>query len=288
MLSSVANGDKSIEFLPADLARGDGKSLALDRGGLQIARIQNSRNPLFDIGYEKLWGEFGAQHEMESREVIEQRLAWHPAKRSGDCWMRYEMFLVRRQGRFAAVRDQTAIVTCRSGTPHAVVHLSHILIDPAWRRTGLAGWLRAWPIQTGRACLAAAGFPMTSPMTLVLEMESPDAAFEKAMIRLKAYEKAGFKKVDPSVVSYFQPDFRPPDEIDASGGPRPLPFDLLVRRIEREDAPFVKAGEVREVVDCLYRMYGEGCREKDMEGLWRRLEEYQGAEAKIALVSPSR
>src|SRR5260221_1303395 len=275
MLSSVANGDKSIEFLPADLARGDGKSLALDRGGLQIARIQNSRNPLFDIGYEKLWGEFGAQHEMESREVIEQRLAWHPAKRSGDCWMRYEVFLVRRQGRFAAVRDQTAIVTCRSGTPHAVVHLLHILIDPAWRRTGLAGWLRAWPIQTGRACLAAAGFPMTSPMTLVLEMESPDAAFEKAMFRLKAYEKAGFKKVDPSVVSYFQPDFRPPDEIDASGGPRPLPFDLLVRRIEREDAPFVKAGEVREVVDCLYRMYGEGCREEDMEELWRRSEEYQ-------------
>jgi len=288
MLSIVADGNPSIEFLPADLASGDGKSLGLDRGGLEVTRIQTSRDPLFGVGYEQLWGEFGAQHEMESREVIEQRLAWHPAKQKADCWMRYEMLLVRHQGRFAAVRDQTAIVTCRSGTPHAVVHLSHILIDPAWRRTGLAGWLRAWPIQTGRACLAAAGFPVTSSMTLVLEMESPDAGFEKAMIRLKAYDKAGFKKVDSSVISYFQPDFRPPRDIDASGGPRPLPFNMLVRRIGREDEPSLRAGEVREVVECLYRMYGAGCREKDMEGLWRGFEEYPGNDVMIALIAPSR
>src|SRR5947209_7921224 len=103
MLLRVADSDTSnpaIEFLPADLARGDGKSLRLDGGGLEIARIQTSRDPLFDVGYEKLWEEFGLQHEMESREVIEQRLAWHPAKQTTDCWMRYEMFLVRRQARF--------------------------------------------------------------------------------------------------------------------------------------------------------------------------------------------
>jgi GNAT superfamily N-acetyltransferase len=291
MLCVVANGDKSnksIEFLAADLASGDGRSLELDRIGLEVARIQTSRDPLLGIGYEKLWGEFGAQHEMESREVIEQRLAWNPVKRAADCWMCYEMFLVRHQDRFAAVRDHTAIVTCRSGTPHAVMHLSHILIDPAWRRTGLAGWLRAWPIQTGRACLAAAGFPVAAPMTLVLEMESPDAGFEKAMIRLKAYEKAGFKKVDSSAINYFQPDFRPPQEIDAGGGPHPLPFNLLVRRIGREDEPFVRGAEVREIVECLYRMYGAGCREKDMEGLWKGLNEYPVAEAKVALVEPSR
>ena len=256
----MANADMSMEFLPADLASGDAKSMGLDCSELEIARIQSSAHPLFDFAYERLWAEFGAQHEMESREVITQRLAWNPVAKIADCWMRYEMLLVRRQGQFVAARDHTAIVQQRAEAPYAVVHLSHILIDPAWRRTGLAGWLRAWPMQTGRACLEAAGFPITAPMTLVLEMEQPDERFQKAMIRIKAYESAGFKKLDPSVVKYFQPDFRSPQEIDTSGGPRPLPCCLLLRRVGGQDE-FVRGSEVRHIVECLYRMYGTGCRE---------------------------
>src|SRR5206468_787805 len=163
-----------IEFLTADLASGDGKSLRLDCSELHIARIQSDNDPLFPVAYERLWEEFGAHHEMESQEVIAKRLGWYPATKIQHCWMRYEMFLVQQEDQFVAVRDHTAIVTRRQGSPRALLHLSHILIDPAWRRTGLAGWLRAWPIQTGRACLSAAGFPAESPITLVLEMEAPD------------------------------------------------------------------------------------------------------------------
>ena len=280
--------DTSIEFLPEDLASGDRKSQELDLSDLEVTRIQSSQHPLFASAYERLWGEFGAQHEMELREVIAQRLCWHPGAKIDDCWMRYEMFLVMQQGEFVGVRDHTAIVKQRGGAAHAVLHLSHILLDPAWRRTGLAGWLRAWPIQTARACLTAAGFPVTSPITLVLEMEHPDAKFEKAMSRIKAYEKAGFKKVEPSQVKYFQPDFRPLREIDHSGGPQPLPFSLVLRRLGREEEQAISGAEFREIVECLYRMYSTGCREKDMAPLWKSLKEYPGDEAKVALIPPSK
>ncbi|HWN96618.1 MAG TPA: hypothetical protein VNT99_16435 [Methylomirabilota bacterium] len=284
----MADADAPIEFLPADLASGDARSLELDRREFDIVPIRSGDDPLFDVAYERLWTEFGAQHEMESREVIARRLDWQPAALLGNCWLRYEMFLVRRQGDFVAVRDHTAIVKCRHGTPHAVVHLSHVLIDAAWRRTGLAGWLRALPLQTARACLSATGFPEASPITLTAEMEHPDPQFPNRMIRLKSYEKAGFKKVDPAAVKYFQPDFRAPEEIDASGGPQPLPFGLILRRVGREHEQVIGGAEVREIVECLYRMYGTSFREQDMAAVWRTLSQYPADETEVPLMPPTR
>ena len=174
-----------------------------------------------------------------------------------------------------------------AGKSHAVVHLSHVLVDPAWRRTGVTGWLRAWPLQTARAGLAAAGLSTNSPITLVAEMEHLDPQFPNRLIRLKAYEKAGFRKVDPSVVPYVQPDFRPPGDIDASGGPRPLPFSLIVRRVGREPEAEVSGAEIRELVECLYHMYGAGFREQDMAVAWQNLRDYPGDEAMVPLIVPT-
>ena len=278
----------SIELIPEDLAPGDGKALGLDGGAFDLARIESSGDPLFGEAYHRLWAEFGSAHEMETRDVIEGRLAWHPALAIGEYWLRYEMILVRRQGEFVATRDHTAIVTRQSGAAQAVVHLSHVLVDPAWRRTGLAGWLRAWPIQTARACLAAAGYPAASPVTLVAEMEHPDPQFPNRLIRLQAYEKAGFRKIDPAVVNYFQPDFRPPADIDASGGPRPLPFGLVLRRVGREPETAIRGAEVQEIVESLYRMYGTGFREREMAAARQSLNQYPDVQAEIALVPPTR
>jgi hypothetical protein len=168
-----------------------------------------------------------------------------------------------------------------------VVHLSHVLVDPAWRRTGLAGWLRAWPIQAARACFAAAGLAADSPITLVAEMELPDAGFPHRMIRLKAYEKAGFLKVDPAQVRYFQPDFRPPAEIDASGGPWPLPFCLILRRVGRERDQAIPGTEVRQIVECLYQIYGTGFRARDMAAVWSTLTGYPAGHASVPLLPPT-
>jgi GNAT superfamily N-acetyltransferase len=285
----MADGEQSIEFIPGDLAGGDNKSLEMDRRGFQITRIISGDEPSFEPAYERLWAEFGPQHEMESREVILRRLAWHPATVVEGCHLRYEMIVVHHEGRFVAVRDQTAVATNLTGTgrPYAVVHLSHVLVEPEWRRTGLAGWLRAWPLQTARACLAAAGFSPTSPITLVAEMEHPNPRFPNRLVRLKAYEKAGFRKVDPAAVNYVQPDFRTPQEIDVSGGPQPLPFSLVVRRVGREEEQLIQGAEVREVVECLYRIYATTFRPQDMASAWQTLHDYPVADAQIALVPPS-
>jgi len=288
MVLTMAADDTAVEFLPADLAPGDARALELDRRDLDVSRVGFGHDPLFELAYEQLWNEFGHLQSMESREVIERRLAWHPATRIGDCWLRYELVLVRRQGRFVAVRDHTAVVKPKSGTPQAVVHLSHVLIDEQSRRTGLAGWLRAWPVQTARACLLAAGFPSPSLITLVAEMAHPDPQRPTSLTPLAAYEKAGFKKVAPDAASYVQPDFRPPGQIDASGGPRPLPFVLILRRVGREEELVIRGAELREIVESLYRMYGAGFREQDMAVVWESLRDYPGDDAEIPLVAPTR
>jgi GNAT superfamily N-acetyltransferase len=284
----MASADRPVPFIPEDLAPGDAKSLELPTGDLEITCIRSNKDPLFTAAYDRLWAEFGAHHEMEQREVIERRLGWHPALARGDCWLRYEMILLRRRGEFVAVRDHTAVAIRRESAARAVVHMSHVLVEPAWRRTGLTGWLRAWPIQTARACLAVASPPANSPITLVAEMEHPDERFPNRMIRLKSYEKAGFKKVDPLAVKYFQPDFRFPAEIDASGGPKPLPFGLIVRRVGREAEDSIQGEEIRDIVTALYQMYGTGFRAQDMAGLWEGLCDYPAADAEVALVPPTR
>ena len=275
----------TFEFIPGDLARGDARSAALDVNRLEVSRIVSKNDPSFTMCYEKLWQEFGSQHEMETREIIEQRLTWFPVATVGNSWLRYEMALLREQGRFVAARDQTAIVSAREGGVEAVVHMSHVLVDPSWRRTGLAGWLRAWPLQTARACLAAAGFSSSAPITLVAEMEHPGS--ETQLARLRAYEKAGFKKIDGRLVTYFQPDFRSPAEIDASGGPRPLPFGLVLRRVSREQETWISGAEVRRIVESLYQMYGTTFRPKDMAAVYNTLPAYPAAESIIPLVSPT-
>ncbi|HUR47508.1 MAG TPA: GNAT family N-acetyltransferase [Candidatus Saccharimonadales bacterium] len=272
--------------MAGDLAGGDARSAALDVSGLEVTRIVSKEDPGFETCYDKLWQEFGSLHEMEGREVIEQRLQWFPAAPVGKYWLRYEMALVRERGKFVAARDQTAIVAERGGGAEAVVHMSHVLVDPSWRRTGLAGWLRAWPLQTARACLQAAGYSPTSPITLVAEMEHPSSDAQVA--RLRAYEKAGFKTMDRRLIHYLQPDFRSPAEIDDSGGPRPLAFGLVLRRVGREHEATIRGAEARRIVESLYQMYGTTFRAKDMAAVYQTLASYPADEAEIPLVQPTK
>jgi hypothetical protein len=287
MVPGMAISHGPLEFLPADLAPGDAKSAALDWREFDVARVPSAESPLFAPAYERLLAEFGP-HELETREVIVRRLGWFPAVRLEDAWLRYELFLIRRGEQFVAARDHTVIVRAGKDGPRAILHLSHVLVDPLWRRTGWAGWLRAWPIQSARAALVAAGFSGGSPITLVAEMEHPDPQFPARWIRLQAYEKAGFLKADPAAVPYLQPDFRPPAEIDACGKVRPLPFALVLRRVGREPERTWSGAELREVVEGLYGIYGATFRASDMAVARRSLAQYPAADAQVALVPPTR
>ncbi|MEQ1862498.1 MAG: hypothetical protein ABMA13_21475 [Chthoniobacteraceae bacterium] len=253
----------------ADLAPGDSKSAELDLAAFDVHRIRSIDDPRFEAAYAPLWAEFGAKHEMERRETLAARFRLAPA-------MTFEMVLVEQGGEFAAVRDHTAIPAERE----TVVHLSHNLVAPAFRRSGLAGWMRAFPVALARELRPGA------PVTLAAEMEYDDGTDPDRAIRLRAYENAGFRKVDPARVHYHQPDFRTPSAIDASS-PQPVPFQLLLRRVGREDEAIVSGAEVRAVVRALYAMYGAQFRPQDMTHPALDLAPYPAPDSALALLPPT-
>jgi hypothetical protein len=272
-------------MIPSDLAPGDVKSLEGDWSSIELHRVQSADDPDFDLAFGALWAEFGPRSEVEQPTVLSRRLRWNGDKLVDGFALRYRLLLLKSQGQLAAVRDHTAIV--RSGQEEAIVHLSHNLIAPEWRRSGLAGWLRALPIQSARNCLVEQGRSSAAPIILVGEMKSLDTADLSSYARLKAYEKAGYLLIDPRRVRYLQPDFRTPDEIDLTGGARPLSLSLIVRRVGRESELTISGAEVRRIVEAIYQVYGETFRRCDMAPVLATLENYPAPNEIIALLPPT-
>jgi GNAT superfamily N-acetyltransferase len=293
MSSLFAGGEPDPNPRPAteDLAPGDERSAAFDWTGIDVEFVRGTADPLFPRAYSFLWEHFGGKGELEQQSVLAQRFGWDPSRPIKGYALLYEMIVLRSAGDIAAVRDHTAIVPVGGGVDEAapaVVHLSHVLVAPPWRRTGLTGWLRAWPILTARDCLRRAGRATGAPVTLVAEMEPLDPEYDNRTVRLLAYERAGFTKVDPAHVDYRQPDFRPAAEIDAGGGPRPLPMTLIVRRVNREAEPTLPARELRDIVRALYSMYGASFRGTDMAPLFDQVErDYPAGNEAIRLIRPT-
>lgn len=270
---------------PEHLAPGDTKSLESDWSGFVLHEVRSTEDPHFKTAFDALWQEFGAAGEMEGAEILASRMNWQPNEMRDGAALLYAMQLVTKGGEFIAVRDHTAILL--EDKPGAIVHISHNLIAPAWRRSGIAGWMRALPVSTALVALAAARRPIDAPVTLVGEMEHFHPGQPATLVRLTAYEKAGYKMVDPSLVDYRQPDFRAPHLIDAGNGPRPVPLCLMLRRIGREHETFVGGDEVIQSVNALYKMYGRGFREQDMQAVLETLSGYPAPDARIPLVPPT-
>lgn len=266
---------------PADLAPGDARSLALDWSGLRMLRIDSVDHPWFSRAYERLWREFGARNEMEARDVIARRLA-APMHRANDHLLHYQLLVVLAGDDLIAVRDHTAIATGES----VIVHLSHVLIEPPHRGSGLAGWLRAAPLQAARHIADAAG--LTSPsITLVAEMEHPDGVTPDVMLRLRSYARAGFLMVDPVAAPYAQPDFRTPAEIDATSV-QPVELALIVRRVGDEAARTIPGADLRAMITALYTMYAaSGAHDAHMATLWTRLAGFPSDDAAVPLRPPA-
>lgn len=277
------------ELIASDLAPGDTRAADFDWSGLQCLRIRTPDHPLFAPAYRRLWEEFGPRGEMEKQSVIAARLGWSPRQPIAHHALLYEMLVVVSRGAIVAVRDHTAMVPCPPHRPdhpgQIIVHLSHVLLELPMRGTGLAGWLRTFPIQTARECAAAAHEPPRERITLVAEMEHPDGVTPMVMKRLRSYERAGFRKIDPDQVRYLQPDFRAPETIDMSDL-RPVPLALIIRRVGLEAADEISGGEVRELVGALYTMFGVHVRPHHMAPLWALLDHYPGPGELVALRPP--
>ena len=197
------------------------------------------------------------------------------------------MLLVEKDGVFCAARDHTAVwIPASNGTGEVVVHLSHVLVAPEQRRSGLAGWLRAAPVVAARELAASHGVP-DAAITLVGEMEYDDGTDPKRAVRLAAYERAGYLKVDPVAVRFFQPDFRSPAVIDAAGGSVPLAFQLLVRRVGKENEKTLTGAEVRLLIQAIYAIYGAQFSAREMNHPLLSMDRYPAAGASVALVPPT-
>jgi len=275
----------SIALIPADLAPGDQQSREFDFGDFTITPVRSTSDLAFRTAYERLRDEFGPKNEIETAAVLEKRFSFDPARPMGGVSLLYQMLLVEHNGTFAAARDHTAMVS-RAGGTAVTVHLSHLLIDKAFRKTGLSGWMRAFPLQAARAAMEAAG-AADAPITLVGEMELPHAAHPERLIRLRAYEKAGFLKIDPAAAPYLQPDFRDADAIDLTGGPQPLPMALIIRRVGREQERTIASRDVRQIVRALYTMYGQAFRPADMKPCWAAYDAIPDDDLPIALLRPT-
>lgn len=251
-----------VPLLPEDLAPGDRNEASRGGSGVRVRRVRDSDDPDFAIAYERLWLEFGSRGEMETQKVIGERLAWDPARpfassAGGRAALAYELLVLRRAERIAALRDHTAVVRIDPrGRPLApvVVHLSHAYVEPSQRGTGLSAWLRALPLQAARRCASVVGAPSGTPIVLVAEMEPPDAGDATRSARLRSYARAGFQKIDPVAAPYAQPDFCPP-EVLAGQAPRAVPLHLIVRRVGREGQQAMPASEVAAIVDSIYAVY---------------------------------
>jgi len=262
---------------PEDLAPGDRAVAARSWDALRVHRVANAQDPDFALGYERLWAEFGADGAMERRSVIAERLAWDPAQPVGRARLAYEMLIFRSAGEIAAVRDHTAVVQLdASGAPApgpVVVHLSHALVSPAHRGSGLAAWLRALPLAAARRCLAAAGLRADAEIVLVAEMEAD------ALAAKRSYARAGFLRVDPALADYAQPDFRDP-KLPA------LRFELVLRRVSREAESALPAAELAAIVDSIYAVYGAHLPETALGPLRRAAAKWTQRSPSFPLVSP--
>jgi GNAT superfamily N-acetyltransferase len=140
----------------------------------------------------------------------------------------------------AAVRDGFSAVDATSG--RVVGFLSHSLVLPPWRRSGVASLLRAAPVAFARRHAAS-----DAEITLVAEMEPIAPGREDTLIRHLAYGRAGFRVLDPTALPYAQPDFR-----ELAGAPwRPIPFLLLVRCVGREEDTEIAQDRAVAILDHL-------------------------------------
>ncbi len=287
-----------VELLPEDLAPGDRKEAGRDWSDVRVRRVRGGDDPDFSEAYDRLWAEFGPRGEMEARRVIRERLAWDPSRPVGippspslaRAALAYELLMLRRSGAIAAVRDHTAVVRldarARPLAGPVVVHLSHALVEPAQRGTGLAAWLRALPLQAARRCVAAADCAAGTPVVLVAEMDPPGPAEPGRLARLRSYERAGFRKLEPEAAPYAQPDFRPP-EVLAGATPQPVPLGLVLRRVGREAEDVMIATEVAAVVEAIYAVYAVHVPAAALDGLRAAAARWTARQPSFRLLPPT-
>ncbi len=275
-LSTRLHGAWQDLAAPGDRARW----LPPERFGV-LSHVSRPDGTRFRSAYDALFDVFGPAGEMEPEPVIRERLRVARHTATGDTLHYRLATMTDETGTQITVRDHTVIhpVTEENET---VVHLSHALVLPAFRGRGLGAILRTLPLLDA---IDTGADPCR--VTLVAEMEphNPDAdaaTRDDQHRRLRVYESAGFRMLDPGVVGYAQPCFTGEDPAHT-----PLPMRLVVRRVRREKEPTCPADEAVRIVESLYGMYAMDLARAAIETVSPRLEHLREHDAPVRLLPPS-
>ncbi len=246
---------------PGDLAPGErpGKAAA----ALARFRVAEATTEAeFDAGYDLLDAAFGADGEIEQRETL--RAWFHGSLTPADLPVRtrYHLVFVREpDGTLAGVRD--CFVTWNPDTHRIVVLLSHSLVLPEWRRSGVGALLRTIPTTLARLRAEAEDPGVPWEITLTAEMEMASPGDRSTMVRFMAYGSAGFRALPPAALPYAQPDFR---DLDTLGVPPcPLPFLAVVLPVGEGQPTTLPKARVAALVDHLQAIHAGHCKREHLE-----------------------
>lgn len=183
----------------------------LDRGKaaatLARVRLEDITDPdgaSFAAAYALLDGFFGERGELEAREALQGFVRQPVIDYGGGAFGIYHLVAVWDGEELVGVRDCYVDIDRTHGV--CMVALSHSLVAPAWRRSGVAAILRALPVTLARRALSERGLDL--PTFVAAEMEPVDPSLFETVVRLVAYGRSGFSVLLPSRFRYSQPDFR--------------------------------------------------------------------------------
>ena len=249
-------------FAPTTSPRATGRSRAPTGRTSPCAASATPSDPDFALAYDQLWAEFGARGEMEARGGDRRATRLGPGA----------------SGRGAA-RSPTSCSCC--GAPAT---WRRSATTPPWSRSARAAGPRrgpgrraplprprraAVPGQRPRRLAARAA----APGRAALRRRSPGARRARrssssrrwspripsapgACARLRSYERAGFRKLDPATAPYAQPDFRPAGGPGRAPLPRRCPSAGAASRRARGRERRCRPPRWRAVVDAIYSVYG--------------------------------
>jgi GNAT superfamily N-acetyltransferase len=259
--------------LPEDAPEGEEREKAA--AALARCTIEEARDAAgFDEGYAALDAEFGPKGELERREVLAMWFAGPRTPPEGWApWIgcRYHLLLARSRGAgggLAGVRD--CFVALDAGAGRCVVILSHAVVLPPYRRSGVATLLRAAPAALARRTGAA-------EITLFAEMEPVAPEDPATVVRLIAYGKAGFWAIPPAVLPYAQPDFR---DVAALGVEAvPLPLIPIVRQVGEEARGEIPRARVEACLRHVHAVHSCDSRLDDIVAIREHVRRALGAHA---------
>lgn len=240
----------------------------------RIEAVEASSSAKLDAAYAALAAEFAPRGELERREVVARWLD-EPAGGSacaGGLRRTYHLLVARdERGALAAVRDCHVVLDPHEGI--AVVYLAHVLVLPAFRRSGLGARLRSEPLALARRAVTEAGMD-GRPVDLLLaaEMEPAVQGDPASLVRLAAYGKEGFAAIAPAVLPYCQPDFRELGgaALGRARVARPIPLLAVVRFLGHEGALSLPRRLARAFVNHLYAVFATHVRSEHLAALQRR------------------